>query len=329
MEMFGTKYPTLTTWLTVLVEMVQLAIPWITYIIFLIIAVVNNKSLINWVLLTMTLILLFWHISADLVTTKSHVRLTRGWATFTLVSAICFLVIVIFQILCLDPISHSQFAKDFLDSLPTFITKNSKIIGLEDYTDFTVGQLAVKFLAYVAYFNLSVITRRQFIKSSKKVADYEKDKNQVENLDDLPSNPDGDKVLEAKFSLVFVIYKLRKIWPVFDLISWHTFTILSVVTMILSFHWKISIASLVYICILLFYYVLLPFMLQPAIKNSEIKENSSVSAQDLIVLWNTESIAAKHKIVWLKNKVIVFISFFTICCICVLHLSANLQDLKV
>lgn len=315
--MFGTKYPNLTAWLTVIVELVQLAIPWITYIIFLIIAVVNNKSLINWVLLTMTLILLFWHISADLVTTKSHVRLTRGWATFTLVSAICFLVIVIFQILCLDPISHSQFARDFVDSLPSFITKNIKIIGLEDFTDFTVKQLAVKFLAYVAYFNLSVITRRQFVKSSKKVADYEKCENQVKNLNDLPSNPENNKeqVLEAKFSLVFVIYKLRKLWPVFDIISWHTFTILSIVTMVLSFHWKISIASLIYICILLFYYVLLPFMLQPALKNSEIKENSSVSAQDLAVLWNMESIAAKHKIVWLKNKVIVFISFFTVCCI--------------
>ena len=74
--------------MTVIIELIQLSIPWITYIVFLIIAVANSKTIINWVLLTMTLILLFWHLSADLVTPKSHVRLTKGWRMFQYLSAI-------------------------------------------------------------------------------------------------------------------------------------------------------------------------------------------------------------------------------------------------
>jgi hypothetical protein len=85
---FGRKYPRLTLWLTVISEVIQMAIPWFTYFIFLMIAVLNNKSIINWVLLLTTLLLFFWHCSADLVTANSHLRLTRGWGVFTFIAAV-------------------------------------------------------------------------------------------------------------------------------------------------------------------------------------------------------------------------------------------------
>lgn len=77
----------------------MLSIPWVTYTLFIVIAVVNNKSIINWILLLMTLMILFWHLSVDLVTAKSHIRIMRGWALFTFVSATLFLIIIIYQIL--------------------------------------------------------------------------------------------------------------------------------------------------------------------------------------------------------------------------------------
>jgi predicted PurR-regulated permease PerM len=189
-------------------------IPWATYTIFLIIAVFNNKSLINWILLAFTLLLLFWHISADLVTKRSHLMLRRGWNIFTFVAAALFLIIIIYQILSLDPIANAESTKNVINWLPRWITDNNKIIGLDDYTTFSTLDLAVKFLAYVAYFNLSVITKRQIEKSGSKIKSY-----QVEDLFE-PTNEDSkddiermsstigdkDETMQVKFSLVYVVY---------------------------------------------------------------------------------------------------------------------------
>ena len=279
----------------------------------------------------MTLILIFWHISADLVTTKSHIRLKRGWTAFTLIAAICFLIIIIFQIVSLDPIANLTVTQNILDAIPDFIKDNHKIIGLEDYTDFTVSELAIKFLAYVAYFNLSVITRRQFIRSSKNVANYEQKLQRIENPDEINSHPstNGDDTLEAKFSLVFVIYKLKKCWRIFDIIAWNTFTLLTITIALLTLNWKLSVVSGIYVCIMLVYYILIPFSLQPDKSKARIEENSTISAEDLRDMKASEDKFAISKTVALKNTIIVVMSLFTIVCICALHLSANLQSLKV
>lgn len=131
----------------------------------------------------------------------------------------------------MDQIAHSKIANDFLDWLPDFIIKNHSIIGLNDYTDLGMGHRAAKFLAYVAYFNLSVITRRQFIRSSQNVQDYQTDTSVLNNASDVPSHSEEveeqkqelnevkEDIIEVKFSLVFIIYKLKQIWSLFDIIA--------------------------------------------------------------------------------------------------------------
>ena len=194
------------------------------------IAIINDKSIINWILFTMTLILLFWHCSADLVTEKGHSRLIIGWRVFTLIAAICYIIILVYQILCLDPVSNTEFIKTIVSKLPSIITKNSNIIGLVDYTDIDKFKRGLKFLAYVAYFNLSVITRRQLYKSSKIVSQYENNP----NLDPEDSNITISKnQTEVKFSLVYIVYKIKKIWPIFDFFAKHVFTIISITVMLL------------------------------------------------------------------------------------------------
>jgi hypothetical protein len=200
--------------LTIATEVIQMMIPWATYTIFLAIAVVNNKSLINWILLAFTLLLLFWHISADLVTKRSHLILKRGWNIFTFVAAALFLIIIVYQILSLESIANAQSTKDLVDWFPAWITDNNKIIGLEDYTNFSTFDLAVKFLAYVAYFNLSVITKRQIEKSGSKIKNYQVEDlfeplndDTKEDFDRLSSTiADKDETIYAKFSLVFAVY---------------------------------------------------------------------------------------------------------------------------
>jgi len=291
-------------------------IPWVTYTVFLIISIVNSKNLINWLLLFFNLLLLFWHISADLVTKKSHQRLMRGWGAFTILAAICFLILIIFQIVSLEQISSLSSTKDFVDGLPLWIVENYEIIGLVNYTHLGQWKFAVKFLAYVAYFNLSVITRRQFIRSSKKVKAYET--NTFVPLEEEPedqSSDEEDKPLEVKFSLVFLVYKLKWFWPFIDFISWHTFTLLSLAVVILALHWKLSAVFLLYIVILMFYYILLPFFLQPKPQSSGRKLKEGVSTKEMKELWATEDSHAKRVMLNLRNKMVVSISFFTIICI--------------
>eukprot|EP00345_Euplotes_harpa_P004216 CAMPEP_0168328666 /NCGR_PEP_ID=MMETSP0213-20121227/6642_1 /TAXON_ID=151035 /ORGANISM="Euplotes harpa, Strain FSP1.4" /LENGTH=158 /DNA_ID=CAMNT_0008331831 /DNA_START=585 /DNA_END=1058 /DNA_ORIENTATION=- len=59
LDTISKRYPKITTWVNVLLELVMLSIPWVTYTLFIVIAVVNNKSIINWILLLMTLMILF------------------------------------------------------------------------------------------------------------------------------------------------------------------------------------------------------------------------------------------------------------------------------
>lgn len=296
------------------------------------IAILNNKSVINWVLFTANLLLLFWHISADLVTAKSHLRLMSGWSIYTLIAALCFGIVLVYQILCLDEISSTNFAKDTLDKMPDFIKRNAEIIGLQNLSDFKKIELAVKFLAYVAYFNLSVITRRQLKKSSVNVTQYEQ-KNNNQHADDSKSEHSqltsaSNQEIEVKFSLVYIIYRLKKIWWLLDFIAWHFFTILSVGIMLLILYWKLCVISAIYLFILIYFYTSVPFKLQPNLSQRQVQEKEDMSIHEIKDLWTKEKDETQKAMIALRNNTIVIIAFFTIICMSILHLTANLQDLK-
>lgn len=108
-------------------------IPWVTYFIFILIATLNTNSLINWSYLVLTLILLFWHLSSDMVTSVSHKRIIWGWNIFIIYAAIMFMVQLAYQLLCVKIVA--EWIDEAVDKLvPDFIEKNIDIIGLENYT---------------------------------------------------------------------------------------------------------------------------------------------------------------------------------------------------
>ena len=148
-------------------------IPWLTFVIFMVISIMNSKNMINLVLLVFTFILLFWHISADLITKNSNVRLARGWGAFTLVSALIFSALILFQIISIDVISQTSIIVESVNLIPSSIRENKRIIGFENFTEFTTFELAAKFFAYVVYLGLTVITRRHIEKDAKKIEGYE------------------------------------------------------------------------------------------------------------------------------------------------------------
>jgi hypothetical protein len=229
-------------------------------------------------------------------------------------------------------ISTTKFAKDFLDWLPEFITTNSEIIGLQDFTGYKKLELVVKFLAYVAYFNLSVITQRQFQKSSMNVTKYENnplesDRERVDTEEEQVVV--NEKPIEVKFSLVFIIYKLKSVWPILDFFAWNMFTCISVTVMLLAVFWKLSVFTACYLLVLAYYYIMIPIKLQPNMSSAQIKKNEEMNVHEVKKLWETEKLHGNKTIISFKNNIIVFVIFLTIIFILLLHLSANLQQLKI
>ena len=234
------------------------------------------------------------------------------------------MIILLFQIGSIEEIAELESTRDFVDWLPTIVTENHDIIGLESYLGFTKFQLMVKFLAYVAYFNLSVITQRQLERSANKVKAYEKKRgNNVNVLGSESSSGGSGEIMKVKFSLVYVVHKLQVLWPAFTTISWHTFTVLAITITGLAIHWRLSVASLVYLFMLMVYYILTPFFLQPNIKDSGKKHKQGLTVKEMKELWTDEDKHATKKITNLRNQFVVFIAFFTIICMGILHLSAN------
>jgi len=90
------------------------------------------------------------------------------------------------------------------------------------------------------------------------------------------------------------------------------FTAISIAIILLSLYWKLSAITAIYLLVLLFYYLLVPFKLQPNLSISEIKNAESLSAQEIKDLWEDERKLATKSIVALRNKIAVFFIFFTI-----------------
>ena len=181
-----------------------------------------------------------------------------------------------------------------------------------------------KFLAYVAYFNLSVITHRQLERSSDKVKAYEiKKLSPINSIGSDSSSEVSEGILKVQFSLVYVVHKLKFLWPIFNTISWHVFTILAISLSLLAIHWRLSVACLVYLLMLMVYFILIPFFLQPNLKKSGIKHKEGVTVQEMKELWEKEDKHAKQRILYLRNRFVIAISLFTIICIGILHLSSN------
>jgi hypothetical protein len=144
--------------------------------------------------------------------------------------------------------------------IPNILKKNADIIGLENYTKFTQFDLFVKFLAYVVYFNLSVFVRRQLANSAQKLAKEEKMAEDMRN-EYLEDDTRQREPLQVQFGLLYFVYKMEPIWPIFNFIAKYMYLVLTICIVVLSLHWKLSVSMLLYIFILGCYYLILPFSL--------------------------------------------------------------------
>jgi uncharacterized membrane protein YgaE (UPF0421/DUF939 family) len=99
-----------------------------------------------------------------------------------------------------------------------------------------------KFLLYIVYFAVGVIVSKQF-KSWNKQIEVEKERNSdyqsyFETENDKNKDHDWDaEYIKVKFTREFMVYKIKKVWPVLDIISQLLFLVTSILIMILANYW--------------------------------------------------------------------------------------------
>ena len=172
---------------------------------------------------------------------------------------------------------------------------------------------------------MSVFTRRQYLTSCSKISQYQKDS--ILHPEDDNQIYSNDEV-EVKFSLVYIVYKIKRIWPILDFLAQHAFTLISIHVMLLCVYWKLSVFSSVLLLILILFYALVSFKFQPSRPKEIAKDNEKLTLDEVKGLWNNKAYDISNKLISLKYFTVLILLIFTISCMSLLHLSANLQVLK-
>ena len=133
-----------------------------------------------------------------------------------------------------------------------FINYNS----LEIKDGFQRWKYALFVLVYVAYLNFSVFTRRQMISSKGSAERYEDDDYEDRSWSMMSTL--SERASGTKINLVYIVYKARRLWPIFDFLSRQAFRVLVLVLVIFVLHWQLSVSNLIYIACVLIYFVNLP-----------------------------------------------------------------------
>ena len=83
-----------------------------------------------------------------------------------------------------------------------------------------------------------------------------------------------------------------------------------------------------YLLILILFYAFIPLKFQPKMATVRIQDDGKLSLDEVRVLWGSKNHDITNKLVSLKYKAVLVLLIFTISCMSLLHLSANLQELK-
>ena len=148
----------------------------------------------------------------------------------------------------------------FLDMLPLWIRRNIGILGFTVYTTF----IWEKFLIYLLYFAIGVYVRKQM-----RIWDEVDKQSRQKSLALVRGGASSDKLnnsdmqhdyferakaidyeelyREIRFTTPFLVYKIKKLWVVLDKISQSSFVIISVMIMVLSNYWQISLSMAIHL----------------------------------------------------------------------------------
>ena len=138
----------------------------------------------------------------------------------------------------------------------------------------------------------------------------------------------SENAIKVKFSLAYIVHKIKRVWPILDFFAKHVFTIISITMMLLSIYWKLSVINSIFLLILIIFYALVPFKFQPSRPILRVQDNEKLTLDDIKKLWSHENHDVNSRLISLKYKIVMILIIFTIICMSLLHLSANLQGLR-
>ena len=276
--MLFVKYPFLSRQYIYFNIIIAAIVPWLIYITFMILSMGMEKTLMNMQFTWFTIIFIIAHSLSKLVTSKSNGFIANIWSVYIVYSAISFLSILAYQVLEMDILENDvQF---FVRIIPDFIKRIGHIIGFEDYSQLKTIQLALKLLPYVLNFSLGMYARRQMVSNSDKHKRISLQKDNLPYLDMTRPISETETfeeiVFGSRFNFAFLMFKLKRLWWLIDLI-WHNFFFcVAVLIFMLSVYWQISIAMLINIMILSIYFFCISKNLAP----NKIAENLNVEVHE-------------------------------------------------
>jgi hypothetical protein len=321
------KYPNLSKIFIYVSTVIATIVPWLIYATLLILSMVLDKTIINLQFTGFTIIFICVHSLKSLVSWHSNVLIARIWSVFIVFSAISFLGILSFQLLQMKILEDDL--QIFEKLVPKFVKENIHIIGLENYSELETIQLALKLLPFVLNFSLGVYARRLMLTNSEKIKSLDNSLDEIRssiiNKPIIQSESFDEIVFGTRFSMSFLMYKFRNYWWFFDGVWHYSFYTVFIMIFMLSVYWQISIAMLINITLISFYFFKIGRNLQPVSTISHIKVESDqtiIELDDAMYIRSLELSKTNSVILNFRTRYTKFLIIFNSLCYCLLYISS-------
>jgi hypothetical protein len=294
---FARKHPKVTAFFTFLKDLTYVSVPWISFVIYMCNAFLNEKTCINLITYTYSLFLIFIYVTSTKSTSNSLNRLIWCWNIGIALAVILFLTILIYQVLCLKPIAESSLITELISLIPTFIRTNRDLLGFIDYNEGKSLKLSIVLLAYVLNFVFAIVTKRHLGMLHKQFKELEgredKDRRELNRVQ-------GHKYMRW-------LMGAKWLWPVMDFIAKFMFAVLGFVIILVSIHWRLCIANLGFISIICAYYVMVSkkLIFKPREKKlgdySSLSIDNSMDVEEITNLAKDEDQKADERVLKLRR----------------------------
>ena len=320
---FARKHPKWTRFFNAWQDFIYVSIPWLSFIAYITNAFLNTKTVINFIIYAYSLWLIAMYIISHKDTSKSLLRLIFAWNIGIAMTIAMFLIILVYQVLWLAPVANSNLIKDVVSILPTFFVMNAELLGFKNFNGSTQIELSIILLAYVLNFVFAIITKRHLLNLYNQIIELEKQELCRQEL---------NRIRTHKY--IFWLMKLKFIWPVFDFFAKFMFQILSLIILVFSIHWKLSVINWVYLVALSTYYISVPFSLLFKSQEQTFEAYANINGkvldvEEVLILKRYEDSVAGFRILSQRKVFSAVLFIITTIALLLTYLTIPIDDLKV
>ena len=255
-------------------------------------------------------------------TSKSLSRLIYSWNIGIAMTISMFLIILVYQVLCLSPVANSKIIKDLVDVLPEFFIKNANLLGFKNYNGSTQIEISIILLAYVLNFVFAIITKRHLTNLYYQILNLEKQNTVQQEM---------YRVKTLKY--LTWIMRLKCIWPVLDFLARFMFIILGFFILVFSIHWKLWVINWIYIVAMWIFYISIPFSLIFKGQDQEFEAYTNINGKTLDIeeakiLKQEEDTKASFRILSQRKVFSALLFVITTVALLLTYLTIPIDELK-